>query len=87
MTTTPNDPFDELLDPRFIASAPKEAPGTERIAKAKRITAQHQKLQKAGQIADGTGKPEYRFKKRSFWIATAAVIAVVIVVIAVVASR
>lgn len=85
--TSAPDPFDELLDPRFIASAPKEAAGEDRIEKAKRITASHQQLQKAGEIADGTGKPQYRFKKRSYIIGAAVVIAVVIVVIAVVVSR
>ncbi len=87
MTATPDDPFDELLDPRFIASAPKEAAGTERIAKAKRITAQHQQLKKAGQIADGMGKPVYRLRKRSYIIAAAVVIAISIVIVAVYVAR
>lgn len=90
-TSTP-DEFDldaELeqlvLDEDFVKDGRAEAPAEERIAKAQRIARANNELRKAGEIADGTGKPLFRNRKRSFLIIGAAIAAVAIVLIALVA--
>lgn len=92
MTSRTPDEFDidaELeqlvLDDDFVSGGRIEAAAEERIAKAQRIARGNNELRKAGEIADGTGKPLFRNRKRSFLIAGAALAAVAIVVIALIA--
>ena len=82
MSTEP-DPFDELvLDEDFVAGGPKESTADERIARAQRIARSNDRLQAAGEISDGSGKPRYSRARRSApWIAIGAVVAIAIVVI------
>lgn len=77
------DPFDEIvLDEQFIADGAPEAPADERIAQARRIAAGNDRLRRAGEIADGSGKPRFRRSRRvAPWIAIGAVIATAIVVV------
>lgn len=75
------DPFDELLSPEALETAPREASAEERIAKARRIAAGNDRLVRAGEVADGSGKPAYRALRRGApWVALGAVVAVVILV-------
>lgn len=85
MSTSP-DPFDEVvLDEDFIAGGVKEPDAEERLAKARRIARSNDRLQAAGEIADGSGKPRYsRVHKSTPWIALGAAVAIAIVVIAIV---
>jgi hypothetical protein len=75
--------FDELLDPEFLSKAPKEASADERIAQASRIARGNERLERAGEISDGVGKPKYsQMRKSAPWIAIGAVIGITIVVLA-----
>lgn len=92
MTSSPPDPSGEQV-PDFIPedfsldAAPKEATAEERAAKAARIARENDRLRKAGQIADGSGKPAYRrASKVAPWVGIGAAVAVVIVVIALLAG-
>lgn len=96
MTTSPpedprNNPGDEIPDfipdDFAIDSAPKEPTAEERAAKAARIARENDRLRKAGQIADGSGKPVYRRASRLVpWVAIGAAVAIVILVVAFVAG-
>lgn len=80
------DRLDELvLDDDFVSGGRAEASADERIAKAQRIARENARLRKAGEIADGSGKPVFRMRKRSVWLIAAAVAAVAIVVVALIA--
>lgn len=95
MTTSPpeNNGDDDLPDiPDFIpddaftASGPKEPSAEERAAKAARIARENDRLRKAGQISDGSGKPAYRnSSKLAPWIGIGAAVAVLVVVVALLA--
>lgn len=77
------DKLDELvLDEDFVKGGRSEASADERIAKAQRIARENARLRKAGEIADGTGKPAFRRRTRSIWLIAAAVTAGAIVVVA-----
>lgn len=81
-----SDPFDELLDPTAAALAPKEASADERIARSRRIARENDRLTRAGEVSDGTGKPAYRRLRRSApWIAIGAAVGVVIIVLVLIA--
>lgn len=79
----PPDPFDDVvLDEDFVAGGVTERAGDERIAQARRIARNNDRLHAAGEISDGVGKPSYRRARRLVpWIAIGASIAVAIVVI------
>lgn len=80
------DRIDELvLDEDFVKGGRTEASADERIAKAQRIARENTRLRKAGEIADGSGKPVFRMRKRSVWLIAAAVTAGAIVLIALIA--
>lgn len=80
------DRIDELvLDEDFVKGGRTEASADERIAKAQRIARENTRLRKAGEIADGSGKPVFRMRKRSVWLIAAAVTAGAIVLIALLA--
>jgi len=82
----PSPDFDKLLDPAFIADAPKEASAQERIAKASRIAQGNERLRREGEISDGVGKPKYgRVRKSAPWIAIGVVTGITIVLLALVA--
>lgn len=92
MTASPPDPSGDQV-PDFIPedfcvdAAPKEATAEERAAKAARIARENDRLRKAGQIADGSGKPAYRRgSKVAPWVAIGAAVAVVIVLVALLAG-
>ena len=92
MTSRTPDEFDidaELeqlvLDEDFVNGGRTEAAAEERIARAQRIARGNNELRRAGEIADGTGKPMFRHRKRSLLIIGAAIAAVAIVVIALIA--
>ncbi|MGA0209000.1 MAG: hypothetical protein ACO3LZ_03680 [Candidatus Nanopelagicales bacterium] len=94
MTTSPPDGPDSseeipdfIPDDFVIDAALKEPTAEERATKAARIARENDRLRKAGQIADGSGKPVYRrASKLAPWVGIGAVVAIVIVVIALVAS-
>ena len=96
MTTSPpedprNNPGDEIPDfipdDFAIEAAPKEPTAEERAAKAARIAQENDRLKKAGQIADGSGKPVYRrASKVAPWVGIGAAVAIVIIVVALVAG-
>lgn len=96
MTTSPpdepgHDPGDAIPDfipdDFAIDAAPKEPTAEERAAKAARIARENDRLKKAGQIADGSGKPAYRrASKVAPWVGIGAAVAIVIVVVAVLAG-
>ena len=81
------DPFDELLRDDFLDRAPREASAEERLAKARRIAAENNRLRAAGEIADGSGKPRFHARRRkSYIIAISAAVAVGIVVLAIIVA-
>ncbi len=96
MTTSPpedpdNGPAGEIPDfvpdDLTIEAAPKEPTAQERAAKAARIARENDRLRKAGQIADGSGKPAYRrSSKVAPWVGIGAAVAIVIVVVALLAG-
>ena len=94
MTTSPPDGpdfGDEIPDfiPEDFAvdSAPKEQTAEERAAKAARIARENDRLRKAGQIADGSGKPVYRrASKVAPWVGIGAAVAIVIILVALFAA-
>jgi len=97
MTTSPPDPTspdpsgdgipDFIPEDFTIDAAPKEGTAEERAARAARIARENDRLKRAGQIADGSGKPAYRRgAKVAPWIAIGAAVAIVIVVVALVAG-
>ena len=97
MTTSPPEPSspdpsgdgipDFIPDDFAVGAAPKEATAEERAAKAARIARENDRLKKAGQIADGSGKPAYRrASKVAPWVGIGAVVAVVIIVVALLAG-
>ena len=78
--------LDELvLDEDFVRGGRTEASADERIAKAQRIARENARLRRAGEIADGSGKPAFRMRKRGVWLIAAAVTAGAIVLIALLA--
>ena len=85
MTSEP-DPFDDLvLDEEFVAGGVSEASADERIAKAKRISRENNRLRASGEISDGTGKPRFhRVRKSAPWIAIGAVVAAAIIVVVII---
>lgn len=94
-TSPPEDPMDKPGDeiPDFIPddfaidAAPKEPTAEERAAKMARIARENDRLQKAGQIADGSGKPAYRrASKVAPWVGIGAAVAILIVVVALLAG-
>lgn len=96
MTTSPpedpgNGPANEIPDfipdDFTIDAAPKEPTAQERVEKAARIARENDRLRKAGQIADGSGKPAYRrASKVAPWVGIGAAVAIVIVVVALLAG-
>lgn len=89
MTSPPNGEQvpDFIPDDFSLDAAPKEATAEERAAKAARIARENDRLRKAGQIADGSGKPAYRrASKVAPWIGIGACVAIAIVLIAVFAG-
>ncbi len=97
MTTSPpedpgaEDPENEIPD--FIPddlvaqSGPTEASAEERMEHAARIARENDRLKRAGQISDGTGKPVYRRAARlAPWVAIGAGVAIVIILVAVLAG-
>lgn len=96
MTTTPPDGLgdntgdevpDFVPDDLAIDAAPKEPTAEERAAKAARIARENDRLKRAGQIADGSGKPVYRRSSRvAPWVGIGAAVAIVILVLAIVAG-
>lgn len=88
MSTPPEpDPFDDLvIDEDFAAGGPREESAEERIARARRIARENDRLRAAGEISDGTGKPGRRRMRRTVpWIVVGALVAGVIVLVAVLA--
>lgn len=81
------DPFDDIvLDDDFVAGGVKEPTAEERAARLRRIAAANDRLQAAGEIADGSGKPRFHAVRKSApWIAIGAVVAVTIVVVVLIA--
>jgi hypothetical protein len=81
------DPFDELvIDESFAAGGPREESAEERVARARRIARENDRLRAAGEISDGSGKPGFRRMRRSApWILVGAIVAGVIVLVAVLA--
>lgn len=81
------DRIDELvLDEDFVSGGVKEAAAEDRIARAQRIARANDRLRAEGEIADGTGKPQFHRMRRSApWIVIGAVIAGAIVVVALIA--
>lgn len=75
-----------VLDEEFVNAGPNEAPADERVARAQRIARANNALQRDGEIADGTGKPRFRKRKRNIVVLSAAIVAVAIVLVAVIAS-
>ncbi len=62
----PGDEIPDFIPDDFaIDAAPKEPTAEERAAKMARIARENDRLQKAGQIADGSGKPAYRRASQS----------------------
>jgi len=77
---------DFIPDDAFSAGGPKEPSAEERASKAARIARENDRLRKAGQISDGSGKPVYRkSSKVAPWIGIGAAIAVLVVVVALLA--
>ena len=92
-TSPPEDPGiggevpDFIPDDLAIDAAPKEPTAEERVAKAARIARENDRLKKAGQIADGSGKPAYRrASKVAPWVGIGAAVAIVILVVALLAG-
>ena len=94
-TSPPDDPGtgegdqipDFIPDDFAIDAAPKELTAEERVAKAARIARENDRLKKAGQIADGSGKPVYRrASKVAPWVGIGAAVAIVIIVVALMAG-
>lgn len=81
------DPFDEVtLDDSFVARGAKESTAAERAERAARIAGGNDRLNAAGQIADGSGKPVFHRRRRSTpWIAIGVVGALAILAIALIA--
>jgi hypothetical protein len=85
MTASPPDDEipDFIPDDFAIDAAPKEPTADERAAKAARIARENDRLKRAGQIADGSGKPAYRrTAKVAPWVGIGAAVAIVIIVVA-----
>lgn len=82
------EPFENFeFDESFLADAPKEASAEERLAKARRIARENDRLRASGEIADGTGKPRFRnMRKGAPWILIGAAVGGIIILIAVLAS-
>lgn len=77
---------DSLPSEEFLTSGPKEPSADERAAKAARIARENDRLRKAGQISDGSGKPAYRrTTKVAPWVGIGAAIAVLVLVVALLA--
>jgi len=95
MTTSPSEPGgdddlpdipDFIPDEGFLAAGPKEPSAEERAQKAARIARENDRLRRAGEISDGTGKPVYQRRSRlAPWIGIGAAVAVLIVVVALLA--
>ena len=95
MTTSPPEPSgdddvpdipDFIPDEGFLAAGPREPSAEERAQKAARIARENDRLRRAGEISDGTGKPVYRRRSRlAPWIGIGAAVAVLIVVVALLA--
>lgn len=90
-TSPPEDPGEDIPD--FIPddlsaqTGPKEASAEERMEHAARIARENDRLKRAGQISDGTGKPAYRRAARvAPWVAIGAGVAIVILVVAILAG-
>lgn len=88
MTSTPDPEIPDFIpDDAFTSGAPKEPSASERAEKAARIARENDRLRRAGQIADGSGKPVYqRRSKLAPWIGIGAAVAIVIVVVALLAG-
>lgn len=85
MTSDSPEP-EPVFDEAFIQAGRPEASAEERLAKARRIARENNRLERAGEIASGTGKPAYRRgRRRNFFLVAAAGVAVLIVVIALIA--
>lgn len=84
----PGDEIPDFIPDDFaIDAAPKEPTAEERAAKMARIARENDRLQKAGQIADGSGKPAYRrASKVAPWVGIGAAVAILIVVVALLAG-
>jgi hypothetical protein len=86
--TSDNPEPEPTFDEAFIQAGRPEASAEERLAKARRIARENNRLERAGEIASGTGKPAFRRRQRRQWFLIGAIgLAVSIVVIAVLASR
>ena len=94
-TSPPEDPGDGVSGaiPDFIPEdlaidgAPKEPTAQARAEKVARIARENDRLRKAGQIADGSGKPAFgRSTKVAPWVAIGAAVAIVIVALALIAG-
>lgn len=79
---------DPVFDEAFIQAGRREPSADERVAKAQRIAREHGRLERAGEIASGTGKPVFRQRRRrNLFLGLAAGVAVLIVLVAVIVSR
>ncbi len=77
---------DVVLDEEFIRGGVREEAAEVRLERISRISRENNRLQAAGEIADGTGRPSARRMRKAVpWIAFGAVAAVVIIVMALVA--
>lgn len=83
------DPFDDIvLDDDFVSGGVAERSAEERIAQARRIARENDRLRAAGEIADGAGKPRFHRTRRIVpWVALGAAVAVAIVVVALLARN
>lgn len=89
MTSSPDPEIPDFVpDDAFTSSSgPREPSAQERADTAARIARENDRLRRAGQIADGTGKPLYRrSSKIAPWVGIGAAVAVVIVLLAVLAG-
>jgi len=83
-----NGDQDPVFDEAFIRGGRPEPSAQERADKARRIAQEHERLERAGEIASGTGKPAFRQRqRRSVFLGLAVGLAVLIVVVAVIVSR
>ena len=79
---------DPVFDEAFIQAGRREPSAQERVDKARRIAQEHDRLERAGEIASGTGKPAFRKRRRrSLFLGVAGGLAVLIVLVAVIVTR
>ena len=83
------DPFDDIvLDGDFIAAGTTEKSAEERIAQAKRIARNNDRLRVEGEISDGAGKPRFHRARRVVpWVMVGAIVGGAIIVVALLARR